>query len=50
MNKNIEFIDPNLQEDIEQILPSLLAQAIINKLQNDEYKAANCKKVHNKTA
>ncbi len=48
MNKNIEFIDPNLQEDIEQILPSLLAQAIINKLQNDKNLAT--KEIHNRTA
>ncbi|PYG88284.1 hypothetical protein LY28_01626 [Ruminiclostridium sufflavum DSM 19573] len=36
MNKiSIEFIDPNLQEDIEKILPSLLAQALINKIESN---------------
>lgn len=50
MNKNIEFIDPNLKEDIEKFLPTLLAQAIINKLQNDKNLAAKCNKAHNKTA
>lgn len=35
MNKiSIEFIDPNLHEDIEKILPSLLAQALINKIES----------------
>lgn len=31
----IEFVDPNVQEDIEKILPSILAQAIINKVESD---------------
>lgn len=31
---SIEFIDPNLNEDIEKILPSLLAQALINKIES----------------
>ncbi len=50
MNTNIEFIDPNLQEDIEKILPTLLAQALINKLQKTSDFAAKSKKIHNKTA
>jgi hypothetical protein len=48
MNKiNIEFIDPNLREDIEKILPSILAQALINKIENDSLTSS---KIHNKTA
>ncbi|ACL77403.1 hypothetical protein [Ruminiclostridium cellulolyticum] len=35
MIKRIEFVDPNLPSDIEKILPSILAQALINKLQNE---------------
>ena len=44
---NIEFIDPNLPADVEKFLPSILAQAIINKIQNDKHISS---KVSSKTA
>ena len=50
LKNTIEFVDPNLQEDIEKILPSILAQALINKLESDKYEAVNSKKIHRKTA
>ncbi len=39
MIKKIEFVDPNLPSEIEKILPSLLAQAIINKIRNENDKS-----------
>ncbi len=39
MITKIEFVDPNLPSDFEKILPSLLAQAIINKIRNENDKS-----------
>jgi hypothetical protein len=50
LRNNIEFVDPNLQEDIEEILPAILAQALINKLENDKCMCFNSKKIRTKTA
>lgn len=36
MINKIEFVDPNLPSDIEKFLPTIIAQALINKLQSDK--------------
>lgn len=48
--QNIVFVDPNLPQDIERFLPSILAQALINKLQNEQKVHFKTQIEHNKTA
>jgi len=48
--QNIVFVDPNLPRDIERFLPSILAQAIINKLQHEQKIHYETEVEHDKTA
>jgi len=48
--QNVVFVDPNLPRNIERFLPSILAQALINKLQHEQKIHLEIEIEHNKTA